>query len=101
LIAGHHRGILRQIDADDEQLGHSHFTARPSSSDFVYLISQNFGQLGHDNPITLEPIAGSPIFCPQLHSNRPFDEALIILLPPNVRIQHLKYIEAILLSSFS
>jgi hypothetical protein len=69
------------MDVDDEQFGHSHFTALPSNSDFVYFISQNFGQLGHDNPVTLDPTDGRPIFWPQVHSNLPLEDALIILPP--------------------
>jgi len=61
-MTGHHLGILRHIDVEPKQLGHSHLTALPSNSDFVYWISQNKGQLGHDSPVTRDPIAGSPIF---------------------------------------
>ena len=62
LLAGHHRGIRRHVDAVESQPEQCHATARPSNSVLVYFISQNLGQLGHDNPVTLEPIAGSPIF---------------------------------------
>ena len=84
-MTGHHLGILRHIDVEPEQLGHSHFTARPNNSDLLYLISQNLGQLGHDNPVTRDPIAGSPIFCPHVHSNLPLEDALIM----NPTLHHL------------
>lgn len=70
------------MDVVESHVGQCQATALPSNSVLVYFISQNLGQFGHDKPVTREPIAGSPIFCPQVHSNLPFEDALIIRNTP-------------------
>ena len=78
LFAGHHRGILRQVESVESQPGQCHATFLPRISALLYLISQNLGHWWQDNPVTRDPLAGSPIHALHEHWNLPLVFALII-----------------------